>query len=98
MNEVKTFQQAVDTVMAELRDLLIRKQRDYGHRNITDFGEFGVLVRVNDKVSRLKNLLGNGRTPVNESIDDTWRDIANYAIIALMLRKGIFELPMDEDN
>jgi hypothetical protein len=37
--------------------VLDSKQLDYGSANIADFGEYGVLVRANDKVARLKNLL-----------------------------------------
>lgn len=97
MGKPTTFEEAVDEVMGELRELMINKQRDYGHSNINDFGEYGVLVRLNDKVCRLKNLLGK-KEPKNESIDDSWMDIANYSIIALMLRKGIFTLPLKEDS
>jgi len=97
MGKPTTFEEAIDEVMGELRELMINKQRDYGHSNITDFGEYGVFVRLNDKVCRLKNLLGK-KEPKNESIDDSWMDIANYSIIALMLRKGIFTLPLKEDS
>lgn len=91
-----TFEEALDEVINELRELMINKQRDYGHRNIMDFGEYGVLVRANDKIARLKNLLGK-KEPKNEALEDSWRDLANYAIIALMLRKGTFTLPLKED-
>ena len=93
-----TFEDAFDEVVKELKTLMISKQRDYGHRNIMDFGELGVLVRVNDKIARLKNLKTNNLKPKNESVIDTWRDIANYAIIALMLKKGTFTLPLKEDT
>ncbi|NPV80722.1 MAG: DUF1599 domain-containing protein [Firmicutes bacterium] len=92
-----TFEDAFDAIIAELRELMIKKQRDYGHENITAFGEFGVLVRLNDKVARLRNLLSKDKEPQNESIEDSWWDIANYAIIAQMLRRGIFTLPLSED-
>ena len=98
MPEPTTFEEAVDEVLRELREILIDKQRDYGYSNITDFGEFGVLVRLNDKVCRLKNLLTKNREPKNESINDSWVDTANYAIIALMLRRGTFTLPLKEDT
>lgn len=94
---MRTFEDSFDEVVLDLRQLIINKQRDYGHRNITDFGEWGVLVRVNDKVARLRHLLGQAE-PRNESLEDTWRDIANYAIIALMLRRGIFTQPLKEDE
>ncbi len=70
--------------------LLDRKQLDYGPRNISGFGVFGVTVRMNDKMERLKTLFNKGRRlkATNESIEDTFRDIANYAIIALMVERG----------
>lgn len=66
--------------------LLDAKQRDYGSKNISSFGLFGVVVRMNDKFERIKNLLTNRRkSAVNESIRDSFRDISNYAIIALLV-------------
>ena len=69
---------------------LDRKQRDYGSRNISEFGEIGILMRVWDKICRLKNLMGK-ETAMNESIDDSWLDMANYAIIAILVRRGIWK-------
>ena len=70
--------------------VLDRKQRDYGSRNISEFGEIGILMRVWDKICRLKNLMGK-ENPKNESIDDSWLDMANYAIIAILVRRGIWK-------
>lgn len=71
--------------------LLNRKHRDYSAENITAFGEFGVLVRVNDKICRLKNLLTVGMEPKNESVEDSWLDLANYALIAQLIRRKIWK-------
>jgi hypothetical protein len=70
--------------------LMDRKQMDYGSRNISSFAILGVLVRMNDKMERLKNLFGKGRRrkAVNESIKDSLRDISNYACIGIMLENG----------
>lgn len=66
--------------------LMDRKQQDYGSKNISGFGTFGVVVRMNDKFERIRNLFNNRRKrAVNESIRDSFRDISNYAIIALMV-------------
>lgn len=66
------------------------KQQDYGSNNISAFGEFGVLVRLNDKIERLKNL--NKMPSVkNEAIDDTYLDIANYAVIAMLIRRNVWK-------
>ncbi len=90
---MKTFEDGIDEILGELRKTLISKQHDYGHLNITEFGEYGVLVRANDKMARLKNLSKSGE-PKNESISDTWIDLAGYSVIALMVRNGTFELPL----
>ena len=73
-----SFQEMCLTISAESDALCIGKQRDYGPGNITAFGEVGVLVRLNDKIERLKHLIGNGLVPTNESLEDTWLDIVNY--------------------
>lgn len=67
--------------------LMDRKQLDYGPKNISGFGTFGALVRMNDKFERLKTLFGTGKRKAakNESIHDSLRDISNYAIIALLI-------------
>lgn len=67
--------------------LMDRKQQDYGPKNISSFGTFGVMVRMNDKMERLKTLFGTGKRKAakNESIQDSLRDISNYAIIALLI-------------
>ena len=98
MTHPNCFEDGVQMVIAELADLLVSKQHDYGHSNITDFGEYGVLVRANDKMARLKNLISpTGETqPNNETLEDSWKDLANYAIIALLVRRGWFELPLQE--
>lgn len=72
-------------VAFENAQLFDRKQLDYGPRNILGFGLFGIIVRMNDKFERMKNLYNKKRKPRNESLRDSLRDIANYAIIATMV-------------
>jgi len=69
-------------------ELFAKKQADYGPGNIAKFGEVGLLVRLNDKLERLINLVTQNKRPENEAIEDTLRDIANYAIIWLIVRDG----------
>lgn len=73
--------------------LMDRKQLDYGPENISKFGTFGVVVRMTDKFERLRELFNKGgrrRKAINESIEDTFRDVSNYAIIALMVERGLW--------
>jgi hypothetical protein len=99
MNEPKTFEDAVRQIANEIADLVISKQHDYGHGNILKFGEVGIKVRSSDKRERLKNLLGkieelSESKTMNEPLKDSWKDIAGYAIIALMLDRDQFELEL----
>jgi len=78
--------------------VLVRKQMDYGHENIRRFGRVGLIVRIQDKVARLENLVARGATddPKNESITDNVVDVMGYASIGLMWEAGSFLLPLRE--
>lgn len=78
---------ALEIALANIA-VLDAKQQDYGPGNIAAFGEFGCLVRANDKIERLKHLLRTGNAPKNESVEDAWLDLANYAVIAVLCRSG----------
>lgn len=79
--------------------LLCRKQHDYGHGNIENFGLVGVAVRLCDKIARAKNLRKRGGSVVkDETVIDTYEDIVGYATIAIMLRDGTFTLELDTDE
>ena len=75
-------------------DIVLRKQHDYGHENISRFGRLGLLVRVHDKIARLENLLGSGSLPNNESIEDNIVDVIGYSIVAAMWEEGTFLLAL----
>lgn len=83
--------QAFAHIAQQLLATFIRKHKDYGKDNILDTGELGIIFRVNDKVKRLQHLISNQSQPANESIEETWIDIAVYAVIAILLRKGQFD-------
>jgi hypothetical protein len=92
---IETKEAITDEFVYEVTKLITlfdQKQHDYGSGNIAKFGEVGVLVRVSDKIERLANLQRKGvNIPLNEAVEDSWMDIATYAIIALMIRHGKWE-------
>ena len=49
--------------------------------------ETAIMVRANDKIRRLDNLLKNGGDENDESISDTIQDLAGYCILWLVERK-----------
>jgi hypothetical protein len=80
----------------DLYNLLCRKQHDYGHKNIDNFGLIGIAVRMCDKIARAENLRSKDTNAVrNETVIDTYEDIVGYAVIALMLDAGTFGLELD---
>lgn len=79
-------------------ETLVKKQHDYGHRNILTFGLRGVAVRLCDKIARMENLVKRGTEAQNEALTDTYMDIVGYAAIALMLEDGSFELELEQDG
>ncbi|WP_258880060.1 DUF1599 domain-containing protein [Clostridium estertheticum] len=77
-------------VCKELNSLYEAKNHDYGDsfakvRN--ELGNTAILVRLYDKVERLKTLLQGAEQKVkDESIEDCFKDLANYCIMELVER------------
>lgn len=87
----KYLDDAFREVCKELTQTFIKKHQDYGKGNILSIKELGIAFRESEKIERLKNLLLEQKKATNEPVDDTWIDIAVYAIIALMYRRGWFQ-------
>tara|TARA_B110000858_G_scaffold143114_1_gene162519 strand:+ start:3657 stop:4070 length:414 start_codon:yes stop_codon:yes gene_type:complete len=88
-------------IQKEMYELFARKHMDYGLNNIALGGDIlhseedkkfsltGLCIRLTDKISRLKNLLINGRSfVIGEGMEDTFIDIANYGIIGLLVGRN----------
>lgn len=85
------FEDQVRKIAAEAAEILIKKHQDYGPDNINNApgGAInGLLVRMHDKMERLKTLILGKKEPKYESIEDTLVDMINYSIIALMVQRG----------
>ena len=91
-------------ILKELGDLHDLKQRDYGTDNdpfanvrASEFfgvpGWIGCMMRAHDKMIRIQKA-ARGGTMSNESIEDSLRDLAVYAIIGLCL----WEEKLDADR
>jgi hypothetical protein len=81
----------VEDTVQELADLLISKHHDYGPKNISQSpgGPLnGLRVRMWDKIARINNLIDNDADPEHESLEDSFKDMANYAIIGLLVLRG----------
>jgi len=82
-------------------ELFCKKQKDYGPKNIsvgtnleTDeevkLALTGLWFRMNDKMQRFQQIVMNNQEPENESLMDTFMDLANYAIIARLVQEQVW--------
>lgn len=75
------------TLTLQARQVMEKKNQDYGEdgdpfRNFRAFGAFGILVRLSDKLARLRTFVERGTYMVNdESFEDTIKDAINYIIL-----------------
>jgi hypothetical protein len=77
-------------ITEKMRKTFLKKNHDYGnsfHETWDEFGDKGIitaLTQISHKYHRLMNI-GLGTKPlVDESIDDTLLDMANYCILTIM--------------
>lgn len=72
---------------SEALALMEKKNADYGasndpFRNFHMFGGLGILVRLSDKIARLRSFEERGKFEVtDEGLKDTCLDLLNYAIL-----------------
>jgi hypothetical protein len=94
-NNPPAFVQNVEETFNELKILLLQKHFDYGPKNISESpgGPInGLRVRMWDKLARINNLVDKGiYNPQYESLEDSFKDLANYAIIGLLVLRQQWE-------
>ena len=77
-------------VQEEGYQLFLKKNNDYGDA-FAEYGPIGVLIRMNDKINRCKQINKTGVILVqDEKIRDTLFDLHNYSAMAILL--------LDEDK
>ena len=84
-------------ICSDLTALYARKNHDYGDSFGKGFAEYGMtmpIIRLEDKLNRLKSLLKSAAQVKDESIEDTLMDLANYAIMTLIER----DIMKDEES
>ena len=90
MSMKKLNRKEYDKILAECREISIKKANDYGADVLEVFGEKGAVVRMSDKMHRLLNLIWHQTKPkVNdEKVEDTTKDLINYAAYLIMINRG----------
>lgn len=84
MNErIENYKRLQDDML----QTFINKDSDYGDSFGKTFDKYGIvsaLTRMSDKLNRLDNLAGTSEMKVDESIEDTLLDLANYAMLTYL--------------
>lgn len=78
-------------IVLGLNELYIAKNKDYGdsvHDTYQKYGLTSFLVRLEDKLNRVRTLSKQDAQVMDEKIEDTLLDMANYAILAVLELKG----------
>ena len=69
----------------ELLKTFVNKNADYGNSfesSLEEYGLIAALIRMDDKMGRLRTLIKSEAKVKDESISDTLRDLSNYALMA----------------
>lgn len=79
-------------ITKELNAIYVAKNSDYGDAFGETYKKLGIIsavTRITDKVNRLQSLsTGNEAKVLDEKIEDTVMDLANYAIMLLIEMRG----------
>lgn len=80
-----THKATFDSVLDEMKELHAKKDKDYGsafHKSFEEFGVTAGVVRLNDKMERVKSLVKNGKAEVkDDSLLDSLKDLGCYAVM-----------------
>ena len=77
-------------ICKELNEIYAQKNHDYGDsfgKGYTEYGMVMAVIRLEDKLNRLKSLIKAESLVKDESINDTLMDLANYAIMTVIERE-----------
>ena len=78
-------------VLLPVADLLEQKNHDYGRSYDVlreEYGEVSFLIRLGDKVNRLKTLVKHPAKVKAEAVEDTILDIIGYCTLELCFRQN----------
>jgi hypothetical protein len=87
-----SFDKAVENIGYSVVATVKKKNKDYGNsyeKMIDKYGMVALLIRFQDKLGRLDSLVlkGQEQEVSDESIEDTLKDIAGYALLELTRRE-----------
>lgn len=83
-----------DTQVDVVRELMVRKNHDYGEA-WRELSQESFVDLILTKILRIRQILANdGKTLISEGIDANFSDIVNYAIFALIRQREVARGPL----
>lgn len=87
MSELSDNVKQFMSITQDMAKTYAAKNHDYGNsfeESLDEFGLVASIVRLGDKMNRIKSLIKKEAQVKDESIKDTLLDMANYAIMTVM--------------
>ena len=76
----------------EIAELVEKKDKDYNSafsKTLKEYGDAAYFLRIDDKLNRLKSLLLRSKdAEINESVEDTLKDIVGYTLLMLKEKRA----------
>ena len=86
-DEVDSNITSFEGITSEMLETYTKKNADYGgsfDKSMNEFGLVSAVIRMSDKIERLKSLVKQDAKVKEESIEDTLHDLASYAVMTLI--------------
>ena len=96
----QTFEEGVDLYLEGLRKVLLERQYQHGASSINDMGIAGLYWVMRQKLARLKAKINFQDEKILEGRDpqDDLLDIGGYGCIGWLWIKGLWGLPLENEN
>ena len=89
-NEVNESE--IVNIAKEIGQLVEKKDKDYNSafsKTLKEYGDVAYFLRIDDKLNRLKSLLLRSKdAEINESVEDTLKDIVGYTLLMLKEKRA----------
>lgn len=89
--EIPTSLDMFESILKKMLSTYKAKNKDYGNsfdKTLNEFGLLASVIRMSDKMERIKTLINTETAVKDEKIEDTLLYLANYAVLSLTWMYG----------
>ena len=89
---ITVYENNIIDIAKEIAELVEKKDKDYNSafsKTLKEYGDVAYFLRIDDKLNRLKSLLLRSKdAEINESVEDTLKDIVGYTLLMLKEKRA----------